>query len=68
MRKKKKKDCQTSAHLVYMMPDTEIFGNTEMSDIAMINFLDEQLCGFFLEFLILVLHTSFLKSCFTTCK
>lgn len=42
----KKKDCQTSAHLVYMMPNTEIFGNIEMPNIAMINFLDEQLCGF----------------------
>lgn len=42
-----KKNSQTSAHLVYMMPNTEIFGNMQMSDFTMMNFLDEQLCGFF---------------------
>lgn len=49
---KKKKDCHTSAHFVYMMPNTEIFGNIEMCDIAVTNFLDEPLCeGCFFCFL-----------------
>lgn len=47
---KKKKDSQTPAHLVSMLPNTETFGNMQLSDIEMTNFLDEKLCGFFFNY------------------